>query len=332
MGKNITYLNSLRFIAFLIIFVCHSMPQHFPYAYIGVDFLFTFSGFLFTFLALDELKRTGSFNRRNFFIRRSLRIWPLYFLFLSFFFYVLPTIVSYSGNSITLPQKKYFFWFFISNYDYSQYHFALKQLWTISVGEQLYILFLLVAPKLKMHFWKVISGFIFIFILCLLDSYFNHNIHLRTNTFYHLISFTMGMIGANIAVIKKEKSCMQFFLFISVLLSFVLIYYPQLPFHDAILKILISIFSSALLMWIVQNQSLFKKVISLLWIPEKLGKYSYGLYIYSGVFIPLGLKLIHSSCIYLPLIVQLIVTILTAIASYHFFEKNIIRLKEKFRN
>ena len=45
----------------------------------GVDIFFAISGFLITTLLLRERQRSGTISIRDFYIRRSLRIWPLYY-------------------------------------------------------------------------------------------------------------------------------------------------------------------------------------------------------------------------------------------------------------
>ena len=46
----------------------------------AVNLFFVLSGFLITFLLLTEQDRSGDINVRKFYLRRALRIWPLYFL------------------------------------------------------------------------------------------------------------------------------------------------------------------------------------------------------------------------------------------------------------
>jgi len=84
-------LDGLRFIAFLLVFI-HNAPSistskiwtaFHEYGWIGVDLFFCLSGFLITKLLVAEREQTGDINIRNFYIRRVLRIWPLYFIYIA---------------------------------------------------------------------------------------------------------------------------------------------------------------------------------------------------------------------------------------------------------
>ena len=95
-------LDCLRFFAFLAVFVHHSMPRsvefytshHLPAALsnvayagaFGVNLFFCLSAYLITELLLREKSQVGQLNVRAFYIRRVLRIWPLYFSFVLFAF------------------------------------------------------------------------------------------------------------------------------------------------------------------------------------------------------------------------------------------------------
>src|SRR5262245_41344043 len=97
-------LDVLRFFAFFGVFVFHAAPRNtefyagagFPSwlstflistfgagAY-GVDLFFALSAYLITSLLLRERSATGNLDLRGFYIRRILRIWPLYLGFVAF--------------------------------------------------------------------------------------------------------------------------------------------------------------------------------------------------------------------------------------------------------
>src|SRR5208283_1822558 len=88
-------LDGLRFFAFFAVFSSHALTNYDSSSHVlnklietlrqtgdfGVDLFFALSSYLITELLLRELKKTGSLNIKAFYIRRSLRIWPLYFFF-----------------------------------------------------------------------------------------------------------------------------------------------------------------------------------------------------------------------------------------------------------
>ena len=94
-NNNIVYLNGLnglRAIAALFVLFSHIIQPEFinfgnpirirlPMAQHGVTLFFVISGFLITFLLLLEKDKT-EIDIRNFYIRRILRIWPIYYLFI----------------------------------------------------------------------------------------------------------------------------------------------------------------------------------------------------------------------------------------------------------
>jgi peptidoglycan/LPS O-acetylase OafA/YrhL len=58
--------------------------------YFGVIFFYVLSGFLITYLLLVEKESMGRIDTRKFYMRRMLRIWPLYYLIITLSFFVLP--------------------------------------------------------------------------------------------------------------------------------------------------------------------------------------------------------------------------------------------------
>src|SRR5262245_22111925 len=97
-------LDVLRFFAFFGVFVFHAGPQTIDFyqaaglpaflgrlmisifgagAY-GVDLFFALSAYLITTLLLRERSTSGALDLRSFYLRRILRIWPLYLSFVAF--------------------------------------------------------------------------------------------------------------------------------------------------------------------------------------------------------------------------------------------------------
>jgi peptidoglycan/LPS O-acetylase OafA/YrhL len=113
---------------------------------------FVLSGFLITYLLLREKEKTGTINVKAFYIRRVLRIWPLYF-FVVFIGFVLLPLLNQTGlfnDQKTWPklinQLEYaslpLFLLFLSNFalKYFKPVAGASQSWSVSVEEQFYLL------------------------------------------------------------------------------------------------------------------------------------------------------------------------------------------------
>jgi peptidoglycan/LPS O-acetylase OafA/YrhL len=88
-------LDGLRFFAAFAVIIGHcqsllyvekgKIDPYSPYASklanFGVDFFFVLSGFLITYLTITEINKTGKIDIKKFYLRRVLRIFPLYFGF-----------------------------------------------------------------------------------------------------------------------------------------------------------------------------------------------------------------------------------------------------------
>ena len=158
-------LDSLRCFAALFVLVGHipmnqgsaGLPNPAPAAlfYRGetaVAFFFALSGFLITYLLLEEIRERGAVDVRAFYLRRVLRIWPLYFAVIAFglVFYnlVLPRLgISYPVE-YSLPLAVALYTFFLPNLMNALYTVGgiLNPTWSIGVEEQFYLAW---APLVK---------------------------------------------------------------------------------------------------------------------------------------------------------------------------------------
>lgn len=153
-------LNSLRFFAAFLVLIAHAQQNlsslnvlHYkwPVFFLGADavhFFFVLSGFLLTYLALNEVKQNDKLNIRRFFIKRILRIWPLYYLCVLLGLIVLLLAKAYTNDHISqvvnVKQTLTYYLFFLPNYVAAVYNErigAWYALWSIGVEEQFYLFF-----------------------------------------------------------------------------------------------------------------------------------------------------------------------------------------------
>jgi peptidoglycan/LPS O-acetylase OafA/YrhL len=144
----IPWFDFLRSIAVLSVMGGHTVglgckgiaAKAFSWGWTGVDLFFVLSGYLIGFQLWRELRDTGSIELRNFWVRRSLRIWPLYFfMFAGYAGWDAVTHRSFSGLAADA--------LFVSNY----FHCQVKGGWSLSTEEQFYVLF----PVLLLVFRRV---------------------------------------------------------------------------------------------------------------------------------------------------------------------------------
>jgi peptidoglycan/LPS O-acetylase OafA/YrhL len=163
-------LDGLRFIAFFLVLLHHNVTarQYFPadsklgaflggasaFGWIGVDIFLTLSSFLIVTLLTLEQQATGTISIRNFYIRRALRIWPLYFGFVIFSMVLLPLVMEPpQPYADTLRWHLFPYITFTGNFSYAYFpslHYG-AHLWTISLEEQFYLavpLLIIFAPRL----------------------------------------------------------------------------------------------------------------------------------------------------------------------------------------
>lgn len=103
----------------------------------GVTMFFVLSGFLITFLLLKEKEKYKEINVKSFYMRRILRIWPLYYVYLVICLALY--VLLYDGNVVCGTTLLYVF--FLANIPFilETTLFCLEHLWSIGVEEWFYI-------------------------------------------------------------------------------------------------------------------------------------------------------------------------------------------------
>jgi len=167
-------LDLVRFVAFFLVFSSHVVPGE-PEFYqqagipgpiataivsvaaggaFGVDLFFALSSFLITALLLQERKVTGDIDVVSFYLRRVLRIWPLYFTFL---LVVAPLVRAVIPDDRLPARDTVAFALLVGNWAFVVWGYAhsiVGPLWSVSVEEQFY----LVWPPLLRSFTGHLAG------------------------------------------------------------------------------------------------------------------------------------------------------------------------------
>jgi len=210
-------LDVLRFCAFLAVYCFHALPSgydalipRFGHAIpalllaarnameFGVCMFFLLSSYLITKLLIIERKSTGSIHMKSFYIRRILRIWPLYLTFLLSMWFLGRLHVFYPIETGRLLA----FLFFSGNIYTGLFGFTynpILPLWTISIEEQFYIIWPALArlgtTGLKLAAWGLIA--LSVLASALLSQ---HSINVSqavwTNSLVHFQFFAIGALLA----------------------------------------------------------------------------------------------------------------------------------------
>jgi peptidoglycan/LPS O-acetylase OafA/YrhL len=110
---------------------------------LAVICFFVLSGFLITYLLLSEEARSGAISIRAFYLRRILRIWPLYYLLVLCGFFVFPRMSVLALPTGPIPTQSWWRDFVLYGTIFPNLATPipyLGHLWSIGVEEQFYIL------------------------------------------------------------------------------------------------------------------------------------------------------------------------------------------------
>jgi peptidoglycan/LPS O-acetylase OafA/YrhL len=294
----------------------------------GVTIFFVLSGFLISYLLFSEKEAMTDVNVKKFYIRRALRIWPLYY---AFFVLAMTTIVFFQVD-FKAPILGWYI-FFSANLPavYYLYLPILSHYWTLGVEEQFYLAWPWVVKYQRnvLHFLIFIIGFLWLLKVYFFYAHFPHAFRFVKFSRFHVMF--MGAL-ASWFYFKKNTLFLKLATSLSARilawLSLVLIVLGKFPHHQLINAELVSLVTIVL---IVEQIHVPKKIINLEnGVFDFLGKISFGLYIVHPLIIFL-LKKMPVGFNYFSLhVATMVLTILLAFVSYQFFEKWFIKRKGKF--
>lgn len=316
----------------------------------GVLIFFVLSGFLITYLLLNEKALTSTVNVKKFYIRRILRIWPLYFLILFLGFFVFPYILNPNYFVVkTHPDFVYKLMgciFFIPNYVLIKYGsiFAIGVLWSIGNEEQFYLIwphFLKRIHYNKLKFFLLVL-LLFVVVVKVIAYYLmNHKSYYSvSSTIFYFVEYDAMIIGGLIAYIYYDNNKLIKLLFDKRIQFLALFLIVGLYFIAPSLGPITNIVYCPLYAILILNIGVGAKSIvnTNNMVLNYLGTISYGIYIYHSIFIACGLYMVNMlglsvNSIFGNLLLYLfsyILTIMASSLSYNIVEKPILKMKGKF--
>jgi peptidoglycan/LPS O-acetylase OafA/YrhL len=373
MHKKIHYfesLSALRFFAAFLVVIHHAETIRLNYNMFNfkqyslfnnggfaVSFFFVLSGFLITYLLLREKESTNKISIRKFYLRRILRIWPLYYLLVFIGTILLPCILIYFSSNVHVPYSfgeviLYYMFFapFMVNVFYG--HHFLEPLWSIGVEEIFYLIW---APLLKFFHDNTLTIILLIIIIkvsimVIMFHFFQETILFEVLSLLKFEAMAIGGLGAyllfnsnrDLSTLIIFKRPFQVFMFLLLVLKITAFKYISVnggfmsfAFNTPLLSNFIFNF---IFLWLILNISLNKlKIFSL---NSKvlifLGDISYGIYMYHMLVIFAvilfasnflnSINNLYSTTVFYS--ISLFLILLISFISKIFFEDKFLKLKK----
>jgi peptidoglycan/LPS O-acetylase OafA/YrhL len=347
-------LNGIRAIAALIVITFHT--DQFTYLFgieplgyhktmmagFGVTLFFVLSGYLITYLLVTEKSKFGRVDLQKFYIRRILRIWPIYYLI------ILLAVLWIVSGMLVVPAGAFtrdlpLYLFLLPNVEiiFRTGILMLVPLWSVGVEEQFYAFWPLLVNKATNIFsyliWVVV---IYLVIKICLRVFENGNLYSLAS----ITTFDSMAFGGIMANFYFQKNKILFFFYnpavqaIAWLFLGISVFYK--PVH--IFSLFDTEIHSIVYAVIIVNVSTNPRTLISLENPVMnfLGRISYGLYIFHMTVIWALSLLLKNTIRSFPgglryVLVYIFVygtTMLIAHLSYNYFESYFLRKKVAFSN
>jgi peptidoglycan/LPS O-acetylase OafA/YrhL len=314
----------------------------------GVTIFFSLSGFLITYLLLEEKRNFTAINFKGFYMRRILRIWPLYYLVVLFGFFVYP---GGTGHAFWLSV------FFLPNLAFclQMLPAIFDPIWSIGTEEQFYIFHphFFRIKKLQYILYALLAFIVLLWSAQLIvDHIFqSHPLYAALHQVMYYSRFDNMMIGAVVAVLYYNTKHPEFsfrfqktfnaifrkriqLIILNIFLIYLIAYLLyDIPHGDVIIAALASLLIVNLCEAKTSIYSLNNKFLGY------IGQISYGIYLLHKFVLFLVLYLVSKYLAQGSLVVENIIiytsiitlTIALASLSYYGYEKPFLNIKKRFQ-
>jgi peptidoglycan/LPS O-acetylase OafA/YrhL len=351
--SNVIYfkgLNGIRAIAALIVVVWHTdqfsylfhlLPKKFylnGMANRAVDIFFVLSGFLITFLLLSEKEKTNTIDIRKFYLRRILRIWPLYYLIILISIVLIYFDIIPQTESIFMSM--FFYIFLMANISYL-FHInipSITPLWSVGIEEQFYMIWPTLVKKTTHYFYVFLAVFIGGVVLRIVSFYLIGDIFPNVVAFLYMFRINimaLGALGAFLYYTNHKWLSLIYDKNTQIVAWLVLIYsvlVEPLKLRTYVNAEINAVFYLLIILNVATNP---KTIISL---ENKMfntiGRFSYGIYVYHMSIIYVVSFFLDAIKVelnyYLIQLLILGITFIISKFSYQYIESRFLRLKHKF--
>ncbi len=348
--------DALRFLAFAKVFLLHLPVTAFPWFNFlragggtGVSFFFVLSGFLITYILLEEKGRRGRIDLRSFYLRRVLRIWPLYYAMVAFAFLTpfLLAALHLDASSEGYAPRWYMSVFFLENYEMIRTgdHPNVSPLgvtWSLCIEEHFYLLWGLLLAFLPFRRLPLVAGGFILLAFAGRMVFMAKGwptIDLLTNIDYFMYgalpAWLLLKYGSRLESRVLQLPSQLSGLFLTLVLGYVLISGSISYSGQAMVEPLVFGLSFAGLLLLILPRDPAWRIGDRNWL-TRLGRYTYGLYLLHTIVINLCVQLARRSGLSLdrPLpalafvLACFALTVFLALLSYHLLEQPFMRLRK----
>ena len=330
---NLHFFNEIEINSFLlnILFKFASIGQT------GVTLFFVLSGFLITRILINNVQNSGSI--KNFYIRRVLRIFPLYYLFLFISLFLYPLLFNYSS----IAEGGIYYFFYIQNiamtFNYSIDTANLGHFWSLAVEEHYYLIWPIAILFLNKNNIIRLISFLIIGSLLLRIFMFIEGFSIDWFTMTRVDSLAIGSLLAFKELdgsINKKNSI--FFLVAVLLLTIIMIFtWYYFNYEDDFIYqtfkytfwSFVFYFGISYVLSVDKNHFINKVLESKLL--SYTGKISYGLYVYHLFAYKIIIEYFNFGFWVINFILFIIITYLISSVSYYVYEIYFLRLKYFFK-
>ncbi|HXJ12493.1 MAG TPA: acyltransferase [Candidatus Limnocylindrales bacterium] len=359
-------LDSLRFFAFFGVFVFHVVPNdpqfyqahpilpHFAVPLVcavasagafGVDLFFALSAYLITTLLIREEEIRGSIDTGAFYVRRILRIWPLYFFFI--------------GVAAVVPvwdRTQHLGWPFIAGYlllsgnwvyvFLGLPHSIASPLWSVSIEEQFYLVWPLALRRLsRRQLVFAVIGLLVLANMVRVFLVFSHVVGaaVEYNTlaridaiaFGVLLAYFLGSEAPSLSLLSRAAlaiACLGLWCMVASQTN-LNAQTEVAPVMGTLLgRPLIALAAAGLLFAVIGAPAAGARALTASWLTY-LGRISYGLYVYHAAGLLLAWHLIRGNSVKIYAAYALTgfgLTVLFSALSYRWLESPFLKMKERF--
>lgn len=301
----------------------------------GVSLFFVLSGFVITRILL--FSRDGSNYFKSFYIRRVLRIFPLYIVSLLAYYYV-PFLLGIA-ESVTPFSSQIYYWTYLQNFA-STFNWPAEgptHFWSLAVEEHFYLMWpaiIYLSFHRKTNTLALISALLILLPLLLRYFMLSQGFLIDVFTFTRLDQLTLGGILALFEIEGfLEKKYNRVYLFTFILGLLLIVFTSILPeFWMDLLKhnaFGICYFGLIALAVTSTKESLLTKFLSNP-IMQYLGKISYGIYVWHLLASQFVNRFLKTESVIFNFVTLLALTILISAVSFQFLETPFLKLKRYF--